>query len=278
MKKVEKTLIASALVASMCFGLTGCSAGAKECKELGTEFLEAALDREIDDMADLCSDDDEALELLAPYAAGYDPVDLILERGEISVGKASFKGDEGTVVFTISFPDYEAAIDEEPDDLDEFEDLLDDSEDTIDLEITLEFVKDKDDWLIDNYDDFVEDFYEELYDVDFGFQSEYEGWVDHDNWWGADNGVYTGDRSYIDLDVSIVDDLYWEDMTFTWQCFKDGELIYTSNTISDYGFLEQYCYAEDTSLNTYYFPTGIYTIALYDSNGVMFWSSSCEVR
>lgn len=278
MKRVEKTLVASVLVASMCISLTGCSAGAKECKELGTEFLEAALGREVEDMADLCSDDDEAIELFAPYEAGYDPVDLILERAEISAGKASFKGDEGSIIFTISLPDYEAAIDEEPDDLDEFEDLLDDSEDTIDLEITLEFVKDKDDWLIDNYEDFVEDFYEELYDIDFGFQSEYEGWVDHDNWWGSDSGVYTGDRSYIDLDVTIIDDLYWEDMTFSWQCFMDGTLIYTSGTISDYGFLEQYCYASETSLGTDYFPAGTYTITLYDSNGVEFWSSTCEVR
>ncbi|MBR1797842.1 MAG: hypothetical protein IJ757_07540 [Clostridiales bacterium] len=278
MKKTAKIAVSTVLVASMCIGMTGCSKAAKECKELGTEFIENAIDREVEDMADVCSDDDEALELLAPYAVENEAIDLLLERATVTAGKASVKKDGGTVVYTITLPDYEAALDEDPEDIDEFEDLLDDVSDTIDIEITLEFINKRDNWLIDNYEDFVEDFYEELYDIDFGFQSEYEGWVDHDNWWGATNNEYTGDRYYIDLDVSIVSDHYSDDMTFTWRCYKDGSLIYTSGTISDYGFLEQYCYADETSLNVEYFPAGSYTIALYDSNGVEFWSSTCTVR
>ena len=58
MKKACKTLIASALIASMALSATGCSKAAKECKEIGTEFLEAALEREIEDMAELCEDED----------------------------------------------------------------------------------------------------------------------------------------------------------------------------------------------------------------------------
>ena len=161
MKKASKTLIASVLVASMAMSMTGCSAAAKECKEIGTQFIEAALEREIEDMAELCEDEDDALAALAAYEAAYDPVDAILERATVEAGKASVKKDGGTVEFTITIPDYDAALDEDPEDCDEFEDLLDDA-DTIEISITLEFVNKRDNWVIDNVDDFADDFYGEL--------------------------------------------------------------------------------------------------------------------
>lgn len=275
MKKASKTLIAATLIASMALGTTGCSKGAKECKEAGTEFLEAALEREVEDMAELCEDEDDALLALAPYAASYDPVDAILERATIEAGKASVKKDEGTVVFTITLPDYDAALDEDPDDLDDFEDALD-AAGTIELEITLEFVNKRDNWVIDNVEDFVEDFYEELYDIDFGFTSEYDGWIDHENWWGADGTVYSTGRSYLDLDLSVCDDHYYDDMEYYFQVYQDGSLLYTSRDYNDYGFLENYCYAEDCGLGS--FPSGSYTFVLYDSNGVEFYRSTCTVQ
>jgi len=275
MKKASKTLIAATLIASMALGTTGCSKGAKECKEAGTEFLEAALEREVEDMAELCEDEDDALLALAPYAASYDPVDAILERATIEAGKASVKKDEGTVVFTITLPDYDAALDEDPDDLDEFEDALDEAG-TIELEITLEFVNKRDNWVIDNVEDFVEDFYEELYDIDFGFTSEYDGWVNSENWWGADGSVYSSGRSYLDLDLNIVNDHYYDDMEYYFQVYQDGSLLYTSRDYNDYGFLENYCYAEDCGLGS--FPSGSYTFVLYDSNGVEFYRSTCTVQ
>ena len=278
MKRAGKIVVSTALAASMCLSLTGCSKAAKECKELGTEFIENSFEREIEDMADVCSDDDEALSLLAPYGVDSDAINLLLERATVTAGKASVKKDGGTVVYTITLPDYDAALAEDPEDIDEFEDILDDLSDTVDIEITLEFVNKRDNWVIDNYEDFIEDFYEELYDIDFGFQSEYEDWVDHENWWSSDNGIYSSGRSYIDLDITIVDEHYGDEMTFTWKCFKDGTLIYTSGTLQDYGFLEQYCYASETSLNSDYFPSGSYTITLYDANGVEFYSSTCTVR
>ena len=276
MKKASKTLIASALIASMALSMTGCSAGAKECKELGTEFIEAAFEREIEDMAELCEDEDDALAALAAYAAEYDPVDAILSRASVEAGKASIKKDGGTVEFTITIPDYDAALDEDPEDCDEFEDLLDDA-DTIEIEITLEFVNKRDSWVIDNVEDFVEDFYEELYDVDFGFESMYEGWVGSENWWGADGSIYSGERSYLDLDLTIGNDHYYDDMEYYFVVYKDGTLIYTSSDYTDYGFLENYCYIEDTNLGNY-FPTGSYTFVLYDMNDVEFYRSTCQVQ
>ena len=275
MKKACKTLIASAIIASMALSTTGCSKGAKECKEAGTEFIEAAFEREIEDMAELCEDEDDALAALAPYAADYDPVDAILERATVEAGKASVKKDEGTVVFTITIPDYDAALDEDPDDIDEFEDALD-AAGTIEIEVTLEFVNKRDNWVIDNCEDFVEDFFEELYDIDFGFTSEYDGWIGSENWWGADGNVYSSGRSYLDLDLNIVSDHYYDDMEYYFQVFQDGSLLYTSRDYDDYGFLENYCYAEDCGLAS--FPSGSYTFVLYDSNGVEFYRSTCTVQ
>ena len=275
MKKTGKTLIASALIASMALSTTGCSKAAKESKETGIEFIEAAFEREIEDMAELCEDEDDALLALAPYGSEYDPVDAILERATVEAGKASFKKDEGTVVFTITIPDYDAALDEDPEDVDEFEDLLDDA-DTIEIEVTLEFVNKRDSWVIDNCEDFVEDFFEELYDIDFGFTSEYDGWIRSENWWGADGSVYGSGRSYLDLDLNVVDEHYYDDMEYYFQVYQGGSLIFTSRDYDDYGFLENYCYAEDCGLGS--FPSGSYTFVLYDMNGVEFYRSTCTVQ
>lgn len=275
MKKACKTLIASALIASMALSATGCSKAAKECKEIGTEFLEAALEREIEDMAELCEDEDDALIALAPYASDYDPVNAILDRATIEAGKASVKKDEGTVIFTITLPDYDAALDEDPDDIDDFEDALD-AAGTVELEITLEFVNKRDNWVIDNCDDFVEDFYEELYKIDFGFTSEYDGWVASENWWGADGSVYSSGRSYLDLDLTINNEHYDDEIDYYFQVYQDGSLIFTSGDYSDYGFLENYCYADDCGIGS--FPSGSYTFVLYDSNGVEFYRSTCTVQ
>ena len=275
MKKASKTLIASVLVASMAMSMTGCSAAAKECKEIGTQFIEAALEREIEDMAELCEDEDDALAALAAYEAAYDPVDAILERATVEAGKASVKKDGGTVEFTITIPDYDAALDEDPEDCDEFEDLLDDA-DTIEISITLEFVNKRDNWVIDNVDDFADDIYGELYDIDFGFESMYEGWIESENWWGADGSVYSSGRSYLDLDLTINNEHYDDDIDYYFQVYQDGSLIFTSGDYSDYGFLENYCYADDCGIGS--FPSGSYTFVLYDSNGVEFYRSTCTVQ
>ena len=203
---------------------------------------------------------------------------MLLERATVEYSSNSKKDGKITVVYTITVPDYDAVLDEEPEDIDEYEDLLDETEDTISIEVSLVFVEKKDEWLVDNYDDFVEDLYDELYDIDFGFESMYEDWVASENWWGASSGVYTGDRYYIDLDLNISNDHYYDDMEYTFSTFMNGSLIYTSDTIYDYGFLENYCYCSETTLGTEYFPSGTYTIVCYDANGVEFYSSTCTVQ
>lgn len=278
MKKVIKSLIASCLVASMCMGMTGCMGASKKCKEAGLEFIQLAFDKEFEDMADMCSDDDEALEYFAPYDGEYEPVDMLLERATVEYSSNSKKDGKVTVVFNVEVPDYDAVLDEDPEDIDDYEDLLDETTDTVSFEVSLVFVEKKDEWLVDNYDDFVEDLYGELYGIDFGFQSEYDGWVASENWWGADGTVYSANRSYLDLDLTMTDEHYYDDVVYTFQVYKSGSLIYTSNTITDYGFLENYCYCENTNLGSEFFPSGAYTFVLYDAQGVEFYTSTCTVQ
>ena len=279
MKKTGKILVSTLLAASVCIGMTGCSKGAKECKEIGTEFIEASFDREIEDMAELCEDEDDTLVDLGPYANENDAIDALLERASVSAGKASIKKDGGTVTFTITLPDYEAALDEDPEDVDDFEDALDEAG-TIDIEITLEFVNKRDNWVIDNWDDFIEDFYEELYDIDFGFTSEYDGWIEDVIWWNADySNVFDDTTYYIDLDLRTTDETYNNPMNYTFSVIYQGNTIFTSNTYHDSGYLENYCYIEDTTLSSNeYFPSGEYTFTLNDDNGVEFFRATCTVE
>lgn len=278
MKKVCKTLLATAVVASMSLCVTGCFGAAKELKQLSEQFVEAAIAKEFDDMADLCEDDDDAEIMLSPYDNDFDPVDAILERATYSIGKAEVKKDEGSVVVTITIPDYDSVIGD-ADDADDFEDALDDA-DTIDIEVTLEFEKDGDDWVITNLDDFLADFYGEFYSEDFEFESDYEGWVASENWWASDNGTYSSSTSYFDLDLNIASEYYYEDMSYSFRVYdSDGVLVFVKENITDYGFLENYAYFSDSGcayLDSY--PSGTYTFVLYDSNDAEFYRSSCSVR
>ncbi len=279
MKRLGKIMVSSVLVASLCVGVTGCSKGAKECKEIGTEFIEASFDREVEDMAELCEDEDDALAALNPYANDNDPIDAILERASVTAGKASFKKDGGSVVFTITLPDYDAALDNDPEDIDEFENALDEA-DTIDIEVTLEFVNKRDSWVIDNCDDFIDDFYGELYDIDFGFTSDYDGWIEEVIWWNADyDNVFDDSTSYIDLDLRTTDETYNNPIDYTFSVIYQGNTIYTSGMYHDSGYLENYCYVEDTNMSSNdYFPSGEYTFVLNDANGVEFFRATCTVE
>ena len=276
MKKATKVFTSLILVGSMCMSLTSCFGASKAVKEAATEFMEAALERDIDDMADLCTDDDEAYMYLGAYVTEFDPVDALLERAEFSIGKITVKKDKATAEVTVTFPDYEAALDGDPEDVDEFEALLDDQKKTVDITFELDLKEKKDEWLVDSPEDFAEDFYGELYDIDFGFCSEYEGWVDHHNWYGSDNDVYSSSRSSLNLEIYMSDEHYSETVNFYFSVLHDGSVIYNSGNRTDSGFIDNYCYQSDVGVNNW--ESGSYTFVFYDSNDVEFYRATCSVN
>ena len=277
MKKTVKVLTSMLLVASMSLSLTGCFFGkTKAVKEAAEEFMEAALEREFDDMADLCTDDDAAMMYFEPYGTDFEPVEALLSRATFKVNKVTVNKEKATAEIVVSFPDYEAAIDSEPEDMDEFEDLLDDQKKTIDMDISIEFKLKKDEWLVNDYDDFAEDFYGELYEIEFGFMSEYEGWVQRHNWYGSTNEVYSSTRSSLNLELYITSEHYYDTMNYYFKVFQGTNCIYTSDRYTDYGFLDNYCYLSTVGQDSW--EPGNYTFTFYDSNNTEFYSATCSVE
>ena len=290
MKKTTKTVISSLLALSVMAGATGCSLfdkAAKECQEVGDEFVKAALEREISDMIDLCEDEDDATAALGQYEAEDEAIDLILEKAEFEAGKAECKTKDGKgkIDYTITLPDYDAALDEEPEDVDDFEDCLAEVEDTVEINVTLEFkLNKKDKWQISNPDEFAEDFFGELDEIDFPFGSDYEDMIDYVDWWWDDgNGTYT-DTSSIELDIIPKTeyqsyDVMWE---FYYEVYNEGgtNLIYTSTNKTDSGaYIEAYFYYYDVSewSDMWYMPADTYKIVFYDLDGHEIAEDTCTV-
>lgn len=272
MNKTVKTVVSSLLVSSMMIGMSGCSLfdkAGKLCTEIGDEFIQAALEREIEDMADLCLDDDEALDILAPYELSDEKIDCLLEKATFKAEKpdCSTKDGKGTITYVITLPDWEAALDEDPEDVDDFVDLIDDSTETTELKVKLTFKLKKDKWYITNADDFAEDFYGELYDIDFPFESYLTQYVDYTAWYGD----YAG-TSYLNMDVLTTSG------SPTWRYYFEvynnngRNLIYTSEIRSDEpSRIESYCYYSETTLahgsSNGSFESDTYRFVLYDADG-----------
>ena len=82
MKKVTKAIVSTVLASSMMFGMTSCSLfdkAGKQCKEVGDQFMEALIERDAEDMAELCTDDDEALALFERYCGDQEALEAVIE-------------------------------------------------------------------------------------------------------------------------------------------------------------------------------------------------------
>ncbi|MBQ4272023.1 MAG: hypothetical protein II718_09365, partial [Clostridiales bacterium] len=158
-------------------------------------------------------------------------------------------------------------------------------EDTVEINVTLEFkLNKKDKWQISNPDEFAEDFFGELDEIDFPFGSDYEDMIDYVDWWWDDgNGTYT-DTSSIELDIIPKTeyqsyDVMWE---FYYEVYNEGgtNLIYTSTNKTDSGaYIEAYFYYYDVSewSDMWYMPADTYKIVFYDLDGHEIAEDTCTV-
>ena len=276
MKKVGKIIVSTALVSSMMFSVASCSLfdkAGKLCTEVGDEFMGALIDREAEDMSELCTDEDEALDIFTPYCGDMEAVEAVLSRATFEAGKPACKTKDkkGEIEYTITLPDYESCLDEDPEDVDELEDLLDDTKDTIEIKVTLEFKLQKDDWLIDNPDEICEEVLEELYDVDWGFGSPYANLISSWSFFGSDNGVYDSSLYALDLDVYFTESI-GEDFHFVVE--RDGVEVF-----DDYEYCTDYawCYCHDYDLGGT-IQSGNYTYYIYDESGALVLQATCTVE
>lgn len=273
MKKVTRVVVSSALIASMMFGITSCDKAGKQCTEVGDEFMKALIERDAEDMAELCSDEDEAVAIFTPYCGDMEAVEAVLSRATFEAGKPACKTKDkkGEIEYTITLPDYESCLDEDPEDVDELEDLLDDTKDTIEMKVTLEFKLKKDDWLIDNADEIAEDILEELFNVDWGFESPITAKIDEYHFFNSSNSVYSSSTSYLDLDIYFTEDV---DENITFEVIFNGSVVYEDDEfISDYVYL----YCHDYDMPNGEFENGQYTFNVYDSDGALIVTATCTV-
>ncbi len=276
MKNCVKRTVGAVLVSSFLLGMTGCSIfdkANKLCNEIGDEFIQAALEREIEDMADLCIDDDEAMEYLGIYASEVDQIDCLLEKATFKATdkSCSTKDGKGKITYVITLPDWDVALDEDPEDADEFVDLIDDLEETTEIEVELSFKLKKDNWYISNPDDFAEDFYGELYDIDFPFESPLASQLEEARWFFFDGG--NQDNPTYDVGCDQIDLQIWlpNDSGVHYTVEYNGRVIF-----SDYGsdaWVHDYEISSD-----FIYEAGVYTITFLDSQDRPIYSDTCIVQ
>lgn len=181
MNKRLETKIAALVTASILVTqLAGCSFLYRgKVLEAAEDFGEAIKSMDAADILDLTTakkNDDVAVALNDLLDRdGYsdmenDYIDAITDTIEVEVDdkSVSISGDSASVDLVITMADYEAVLDQDITDIDELVEATSDS-DTIDIEFTAEFVKDGDEWLVDNIED---DEFGEIFDfltVDISF-------------------------------------------------------------------------------------------------------------
>lgn len=139
---------------------------------------------------------------------------------EIDEDSVEIKKDEASVDVTFTMVDYESVLDGEFKNVDEAVDALKDCDDTCEVEITFEFEKDEDDWLVSNFGDKK---YTELYwfyGLDVSFAPDLV----------IEDSSIIGEYNYIYTVVTFTEDISDYADGFTFDVYLDGELYYGNMT------------------------------------------------
>lgn len=275
-RKVLSAILSMAMVAS----LASCSLfdkAGEECQAVGDEFIETALSfDDVEDLADFVIEDDEDFEDwdVPNLDADEECVSEILAASSFEADKKSIdcstKDEEGTITYIVTMPDYDAIMDEDPEDADEFIDMIEDCEDVIEVEVTLEFELEDEEWRVSNVEDALTDLYDDLFSSDVSFLPSFAQAIDYLDWY------YGGDNSTcLELDIWKTDEGYevdFSDCTFELYNQNGGNLIYSDYVYDGGSFTEAKVYADDVASQLTleegnYFPADTYRIAYLDPNG-----------
>ncbi len=142
---------------------------------------------------------------------------------EIDEDSVKIKKDEASVDVTFTMADYEAVLDEgDFKDVSEAVDAIKDCDDTCEVEVTFEFEKDDDEWLISNLDDKAYIKLYGFYGLDVSFTPDLAELVNYSD--------IFGDYNYVYLSVVFLEDVseYIDDMTF--DVYLDDELYMSNQT------------------------------------------------
>ncbi|MCR4688235.1 MAG: hypothetical protein K5745_01640 [Saccharofermentans sp.] len=161
MNKKIATLLAAAMVMTQIAGCSFLSKG--KVVEAAEDFGEAIKSMDCGDIIDLSTaEDDDEVAATLDYLLDRDMysddeneyIDAMIDTIEVEVDSksVSVSGDEASCDIIITMADYEDLEDGEYEEIDELVDAVADA-DTTEIEFTAEFVKDGDEWLVDNIDD-----------------------------------------------------------------------------------------------------------------------------
>ncbi len=292
MKSSIKKTVSVAVASAMIISMAGCSLFDKskdEVLEAADPIAKALASCNVSKIGKGSTDDFEDIqedwEELLDFSVGdeYDSDEatalsaiadsISYEIDEESVD-ASKKSGEGSVSVTFTIADYESVLDEDYTDVDDFVDGIEDAE-TTEIEVTLEFEKDDDEWLFSNY----EEVFDELYafvDEEYSFIPPFADCVRGVTWYGGNyDGTYNN-ATYIDMDL----DLDWSDncdySSIYYEISYNGQVIKTET-----GTYMAYLYSYDPGVplddSGYYIAAGSYEITFYEADGTVILTETATV-
>ena len=256
---------AAALAGAMAFSCASCALfgpNKKEIVEAADTFAGTLLKQDAGKIIKLTTEDEdsdvaEALEMIFDEDTLSDDqkkfVDAVSDTSTYEVDEESVEinKDEASADVTFTMVDYEKALKDDYSDIDEVLDLLEDCEDTKEVEVTFEFEKDDDEWLLSNLKDKKFGKIFDFYTYELSLKPDLASCI-------SDTYIYGGSY-YVDMDVYFNEDVSEYDGELTFDVYLDGTLISSGNTATVYSY-DVYC--EYYDVNYDYIESGSYTINL----------------
>ena len=256
---------AAALAGAMMLSCASCmlfGPNKKEIVEAADTFASTLLKQDAGKIVKLTnekknSDAAEALELLFDeswYTEEQNKfIDAVADTITYEVDEESVEVDkeEASVDVTFTMVDYEKALKDDYSDIDEVLDLLEDCEDTKEVEVTFEFEKDDDEWLLSNLKDKKFGKIFDFYTYELSLKPDLLSIIDSTEIYG---GSY-----YVDLYVYFSEDVSEYDGSMTFDVYCDGMQIASDMSAYVYSYYV-WCEYYDPDYN--YLDSGEYTVTL----------------
>lgn len=302
--KAVKRLTGAVLGIYMLSMLGGCAFFDRDDEailEAADEYASAVVKRKENKILDLVYNIDEIEDdldlILSGYSTDvydyyYDIVDIIEDSLSYEIDEdtvySSRKNREGSVVVRYTMVDYEAIYEEVIEDGGTSEDYIEALGDrnaaTMEIAQTIDFVYAYDMWLVEDKNARnlygVLGFYNDAKDLEF--IEPLTGYVDSTIWYYSDDGVYNN-FSEIELDIVTNTAGMAVPFEFTYEYYRDGELIFTSDVCTDIGFYIEAYYGPDYDYNAQVneegnLIAGEYRCIMYDLAGNVIADSTCVVQ
>ena len=247
---------AAALAGAMAFSCASCALfgpNKKEIVEAADTFAGTLLKQDAGKIIKLTTEDEdseaaEALEMIFDDSLYSDDqkkfIDAVSDTITYEVDEESVEVDkeEASADVTFTMVDYEKALDGEFEDIDAVLDAIKDCEDTKDVEVTIEFEKDDDEWLVSNIDDdkFGDIF--EFYIYELNIMPAVEV---------TDTDCWTGTSGLIS-EVYFSDDITAYESALTFDVYYNGSLLASDQPAVVYDTTVIWCdYATELEVGEY---------------------------